>query len=271
MNELTPSRHARHTPAAPALVMAESGETVTYADLDDRSRRLASALRARGVGAGDHIAILMENNRPFLEVAWAAQRSGLWYTAINSHLRPGEVQYVLDDCGAVALVASEAMADAVAGLDLSRIPVRVAAVGDLPGFEPYDEVLAAAEPRPLDEDREGREMLYSSGTTGRPKGVRKDLPGTPFGDPSATPVLLARALAAQGRGVRAARALPDGAGDPQVPAQRRLRRRAAARPERQALQAPAPRALLGGPRLAGDLSGHRQVCARPGRRESRRG
>jgi long-chain acyl-CoA synthetase len=203
MEELTPSRHAQQTPDAPALVMAESGEAVTYAELDDRSRRLASALRARGVGAGDHIAILMENNRPFLEVAWAAQRSGLWYTAINSHLRPGEVQYVLDDCGAVALVASEAMADVVAGLDLSRIPVRVAAVGDLPGFEPYDEVLAAAERRPLDEDREGREMLYSSGTTGRPKGVRKDLPGTPFGDPSATPVLLARALAAQGRGVGA--------------------------------------------------------------------
>ena len=203
MNELTPTWHAQHTPDAPALVMADSGETVTYAELDDRSRRMAGALRARGVGAGDHIAILMENNRPFLEVAWAAQRAGLWYTAINSHLRPGEVQYVLDDCGAVALVASEPLGDVVAGLDLSRLPVRVAAVGDLPGFEPYDEVLAAAVPGPLAEDREGREMLYSSGTTGRPKGVRKDLPGTPFGDPSATPVLLARALAAQGDGVGA--------------------------------------------------------------------
>ncbi len=201
MEELTPTRHAEDTPEAAALVMAGSGETVTYAQLEDRSRRLAAALRARGVAAGDHIAILMENNRTYLEVAWAAQRSGLYYTAINSHLRPGEVQYVLDDCGAVALVASEAMADVVAALDLSRIPVRVVGAGALPGFEAYDAVLAAAEPGPLDGDREGREMLYSSGTTGRPKGVRKDLPATPFGDPSATPVLLARAVAGQGRGV----------------------------------------------------------------------
>jgi fatty-acyl-CoA synthase len=203
MEELTPTRHAENTPEAAALVMDESGETVTYAQLEDRSRRLAAGLRTRGVAGGDHIAILMENNRAYLEVAWAAQRSGLYYTAINSHLRPGEVQYVVDDCGAVALVASEAMADVVAALDLSRIPVRVAGAGALPGFEPYDAVLAAAEPGPLEDEREGREMLYSSGTTGRPKGVRKDLPGTPFGDPSATPVLLARALAAQGRGVAA--------------------------------------------------------------------
>jgi hypothetical protein len=102
----------------------------------------------------------------------------LHYTAINSHLRPTEVQYVLDDCGAKALVASEAMADVVADLDLSRISVRISAVGELTGFERYDDVLAATEPGPLDDEREGREMLYSSGTTGRPKGVRKPLPGT---------------------------------------------------------------------------------------------
>lgn len=203
MEPLTPSWHAQHTPDAPALVMAATGEAVSYADLDDRSTRLARALRTRGVKPGDHVAVLMENNRAFLEVAWAAQRSGLYYTAINSHLRTGEVQYVLDDCGAVALVASEAMAGVVDGLDLSRIPVRMAAVGDLPGFERLDEAVAGEAPGPLADEREGREMLYSSGTTGRPKGVRKELPGTPFGDPSSTPVQLARALALQGRGVGA--------------------------------------------------------------------
>ena len=201
MEQLTPTWHAEHTPEAAAVLMAGTSEAVTYAELEDRSCRMAAALRARGVAAGDHIAILMENNRAFLEVAWAAQRSGLYYTAINSHLRPGEVQYVLDDCGAVALVASEAMADVVTGLDLSRIPVRVAGAGVLRGFEPYDAVLAVAVPGPLEDDREGREMLYSSGTTGRPKGVRKQLAGTPLGDRSATPVLLARAVAGQGRGV----------------------------------------------------------------------
>ncbi|HEY8527593.1 MAG TPA: acyl-CoA synthetase [Acidimicrobiales bacterium] len=197
---LTPSWHAARTPDAPAIIMGSSGETVTYAQLEDRSSRLARALRDRGLGEGDHIAILMENNRQFLEVAWAAQRSGLYYTAINSHLRPAEVQHVLDDCGARALVASRAVAEVVAGLDLSRLDVRVADAGDLPGFDRYGDVLAATAPGPLPGEREGRDMLYSSGTTGRPKGVRKELPGTPFGDPSAAPVQIAQGIVALGVG-----------------------------------------------------------------------
>ncbi|MFZ2173644.1 MAG: acyl-CoA synthetase [Rhodococcus sp. (in: high G+C Gram-positive bacteria)] len=189
---LTPSYHARRAPDVPAIVMGSSGEVVTYGQLDHRSTQFARALRSRGLSAGDHIAILMENNSAYLEVAWAAQRSGLYYTAINRHLRPSEVQYVLDDCGAAALVTSAAAADVVPGLDLARIRVRVSATGDLAGFERYEEVLAGEVSTPLDDECEGREMLYSSGTTGRPKGVRKPLPGTPFGDPSAAPVQIAR-------------------------------------------------------------------------------
>ncbi|MGZ4757596.1 MAG: AMP-binding protein, partial [Acidimicrobiales bacterium] len=197
---MTPTWHAERTPDAVAVIMGSSGETTTYAELEDRSTRLARALRLRGIAEGDHIAILMENNRPFLEVAWAAQRSGLHYTAINSHLRPAEVQYVLDDCGASVLVASEAVADAVAGLDLSRISVRVAGAGDLPGFERYEDVLAATGAGPLEDESEGREMLYSSGTTGVPTGVRKPRPGTPFGDPSSAPVQVAQGIGAVGGG-----------------------------------------------------------------------
>ena len=149
---------------------------------------------------GENVAILMENHRRFLEVAWAAQRSGLHYTAINSHLRAAEVQYVLDDCGAVALFSSEALADVVAGLDLSRVSMRVAAAGDLPGFESYDEVLESGSPERAQDEQEGREMLYSSGTTGRPKGVRKPLPDTPFGDPAAAPVQVAQGISLYGVG-----------------------------------------------------------------------
>ncbi|WP_436791619.1 acyl-CoA synthetase [Yinghuangia sp. YIM S10712] len=195
---MTPTWHAEHTPDAAALIMGASGEVTTYAELEERSTRFARALRNRGVAAGGQIAILMENNRQYLEIAWAGQRSGLRYTAINNHLRPAEVQYVLDDCGATALIASESMASVVAGLDLSRITVRVSAAGDLPGFERYDDVLAATPPGPPADEREGREMIYSSGTTGWPKGIRKELSDKPFGDPSSVPVQVAEGIRVNG-------------------------------------------------------------------------
>jgi long-chain acyl-CoA synthetase len=191
---LTPAWHAGRTPDVPAIIMGGSGDFATYAQLEERSSRIARALRAAGIHEGDTIAILMENNRQYLEIAWAAQRSGLRYTAVNNHLRPAEAQYVIDDCGAVALFSSEAMADVVARLDLSVIPVLVSASGRLPGFQRYDAFLSSTEPGPLDGEREGREMLYSSGTTGRPKGVRKQLPGAAFGDPKSAPVLIARGI-----------------------------------------------------------------------------
>lgn len=179
--------------------MGSSGATVTYAQLDERSRRFARFLRSRGLEPGDHVAILLPNSAEFLEIAWAAQRAGLYYTAINRHLRLGEVQYVLDDCGATALISSQSLS-IVADLDLSRIPVRVTTHGDIVGFERYGEVLTAASPAPVDDECEGREMLYSSGTTGKPKGVRKPLPLTTFGDPGSVPAQIANAMTAGGVG-----------------------------------------------------------------------
>jgi fatty-acyl-CoA synthase len=200
MSSFTPTWHARHTPDASAIVMGAGGETATYTQVESRSARLAHHLRTRGLVGGGHIAVLMENNRPYLEVLWAAQRSGLRYTAINRHLTASEVQYILDDCGATALVASAAMSEAIGDLDLSRIDVRISAVGDLDGFERYDDLLAAAPEGPMADEREGREMLYSSGTTGRPRGVRKALPDTAFGDPGSAPVQIAEGIGAMGGG-----------------------------------------------------------------------
>jgi fatty-acyl-CoA synthase len=194
---MTPAFHADQTPDAPALIMGSTGETVTYRELDERSTRFARALRTRGVAPGDHIAILMENHPAYLEVAWAAQRSGLYFTAINSHLRTAEVQYILDDCDAVALVSSEAMAEAVRALDVSKLRVRVCVSGSLPDFDDYEQILAAESPERLPDETEGREMLYSSGTTGRPKGVRKAIQGLPFGHPDAIPVQIAQGLYAR--------------------------------------------------------------------------
>jgi len=180
--------------------MGNSGEGVTYAELDAGSNRLAHTLREHGLRVGDHIAVLMENNAKFFEATWAAQRSGLYYTALNSHLRPGEVQYILDDCEARVLVTSAAMADVVTPLDLSRLTLRLSVGGAVPGFEDYATVVGSRPSTPIPDECEGREMLYSSGTTGKPKGVRKLLSAAPVGDPSTAPVQIAVNLVHAGIG-----------------------------------------------------------------------
>ena len=111
---MTGERHvgaqAEEHPGRPAVVMAGSGAVTTYGQLNERSNQLAHLMRNAGLRTGDHIALMMENGSEFLEVAWAAQRSGLYYTAINSHLRRDEAQHILDDCGATALFVSATLA-----------------------------------------------------------------------------------------------------------------------------------------------------------------
>ncbi|MFZ0666399.1 MAG: acyl-CoA synthetase [Acidimicrobiales bacterium] len=179
---------------SPAVIMG-GGESVSYAELNDRSSRLAHVFRGAGLAPGDHVAILMENNPTYLEATWGGQRSGLYYTAINSHLRQSEVQYILDDCGAKGLISTPQMAAVVEQLDLSLMRLRLSVGGPLDGFESYESALSSQPVGPIEDECEGREMLYSSGTTGRPKGVLKELPLTPLGDPSAVPVALASNLA----------------------------------------------------------------------------
>jgi long-chain acyl-CoA synthetase len=188
-------RQAGLRPDATAVVMGGTGESLSYSEVDAGSNRFARLLRARGLATGGHVAFLMENNIRYLELAWGAQRSGLYYTALNNHLRSTEVQYILDDSGATVLVTTPAMADVVAHLDLSRVPIRLVVNGTLEGFDSYESSTRSLDPSPVDDEAEGREMLYSSGTTGQPKGVRKTLPATPLGDPSAAPVQIAMGLA----------------------------------------------------------------------------
>ncbi|MFM7224647.1 MAG: AMP-binding protein [Actinomycetota bacterium] len=170
-----PGRHARERPDHPAYVMAGTGEVVTYRQLDERSNRVAQLLHAAGLRFGDHIAVLMENRSEYFEPCWAAQRSGLTYTCINSHLTADEVAYIVDDCDARVLFTSDTLAE-VATAIVERTPKveRRLVVGPtaVPGHEPYEEAIAGHPATPLTEELEGSRMLYSSGTTGRPKGVR---------------------------------------------------------------------------------------------------
>src|SRR6478735_2410303 len=182
-----PGTWASTTPDKPALVMAGSGRTLTYAELDARSLRLARHLRDRGLDKGDVVALLSDNTPEAYEVYWAALRSGLYVTAVNHNLSADEASYIVRDCGAKALVVSAAKADLVRGLDVGvgeRLAYGGAVAGTvLEGFDDYEAALAAAGNEPLPEQPHGDDFLYSSGTTGRPKGVKVSLPSIRVDEP----------------------------------------------------------------------------------------
>ncbi len=190
-----PSVHARTNPDKPAVVMAASGETITYRELDARSNRVAQLLRSRGVGIGDAVALCLENHPWFHALAWGCQRAGVHYVAISSRLTAPEIAYILRDSGAQLLIGSAYLApvlDAVAA-EMSAVPqLRF----DDPGPLSAEDALAAQPATPIADERAGADMLYSSGTTGKPKGVKFPLPVEPAID--ATNVLVQLAMAAYG-------------------------------------------------------------------------
>ena len=172
-----PANWAARTPEKPAVVIAETGETRTYAALDAASASLAQHFRKVGLGVGDTIAILMDNRPELLETAWAAQRSGLYYTPLNWHLTAGEMAYILDDCRARVLVVGPDHAEVAAELLAERPHVGGLVVGaDIAGFARYEEAVADMPSDPLPDETEGQDMIYTSGTTGKPKGGVRPLP-----------------------------------------------------------------------------------------------
>ena len=150
---------------------------MTYGELDERSNRLAQYFFAAGLRRGDTVALFMENNPRFMEIVWAARRSGLYLTAVNRYLTADEAAYIIDDCDAALLVSSAARAD-VAEVLPSRLPRcrrYLMTDGVVAGWESYEAAADACPAEPLAEQWLGEIMLYSSGTTGRPKGVRRPL------------------------------------------------------------------------------------------------
>ena len=142
---MQPGDHVEARGDAPAVVVAGSGTTVTYAELDERSKRLAQLFRAAGLADGDHIAILLENNPRYFEVYWGAQRAGLYITPINWHLTAEEAGYIVEDCGARAVITSAAVAEVAAGLEpmLGGVDLRLVMDGDLDGWDRYETAIAA--------------------------------------------------------------------------------------------------------------------------------
>jgi acyl-CoA synthetase (AMP-forming)/AMP-acid ligase II len=167
--------HADGDPDSPALIVVD-GATVTYGELFERSQRVAALLHDAGLRRGDGVALVLPNRPEFFEITWGCQLSGLYYSAVNTHFTSDEVAYVIGDSDARAVFIDASMADLGRRilLDDDCVDVHVSVGGALPGWRPYgDTLVASGSPPPLSD---GSEMLYSSGTTGRPKAVRRPLP-----------------------------------------------------------------------------------------------
>jgi acyl-CoA synthetase (AMP-forming)/AMP-acid ligase II len=177
------SEIAGRTPDKPAVVMSDGSRSMTYTELDERSRRVAGLLRGHGVRATDHVALVMDNVPEFLEVAWGAQRAGALWTPVNWHLTEEEAAYVVGDCGARILFASDATGDLAARI-AARTPALEAtyvAGGEPPGTQDYAVARDAAPAGTGEDEVEGSYFFYSSGTTGTPKGIKPKHAFPPFG------------------------------------------------------------------------------------------
>ncbi|HWS92436.1 MAG TPA: fatty-acid--CoA ligase FadD4 [Mycobacterium sp.] len=164
----------------PAVILHPSGTVITFDDLEARANRLAHRFRQAGLREGDTVAILMENNEHIHAAMWAARRSGLYYVPINTHLTAAEAAYIIDNSSAKAIIGSAALTETCKHLD-EHLPgglpgLLMIADGDLEGWQRYPECVADKPDTPIDDEREGDLLQYSSGTTGRPKGIKRELP-----------------------------------------------------------------------------------------------
>ncbi len=193
---LRPGTYAARDGARPAVITG-SGAVVTFAQLEERSCRLAQALHAHGLRPGDHVAVLLPNDERTHEVAFGLQRSGVYYTLANWHLTAEEAAYIVNDCGARTLITSSALAALAEELvDLTpEVGLRLVLGDDVPpGHVSYDQFVAGFPGEPLARELEGFAMLYSSGTTGHPKGIRRPLSEEPFGTSATLVPMLGRVM-----------------------------------------------------------------------------
>lgn len=177
-----PGAHVAERPDKPALIMAGSGQVQTFAELDAAANRLSRLFRAAGLQPGDHVALCMENHPRYLEILWGCHYAGLIYTAASSRLTSHELSYILNDCGARVFIASKYKADQATEIiaDTPNVELRLMVDGTVPGYESYEAAVEAHSAEPLADRMAGTDMLYSSGTTGLPKGVLPAFTPTPL-------------------------------------------------------------------------------------------
>ena len=184
-----PGAHLETRGDSPAVVMADSGFTQSYRELAAAANRLSRLLRSAGLEPGDHVAICMENHDRYLEIVWGCHYAGLIYTCASSRLGSDELTYIVNDCGARVYITSKYKSEQAAEIvgDTPDVELRLMLDGTIDGYESYEAAVSRHDSAPLDEERvAGQDMLYSSGTTGRPKGVARAYGRTPLeSDPGA--------------------------------------------------------------------------------------
>ncbi len=189
-NPFWPGARAQTQPEALAQVMVSTGEGMTFRSLHRGANRLARWFGKIGLRPGDHVAFCLENHPRYLELAWGCVYAGLIYTAISSRLTAEEAAYIVDDCGAKAYLTSHEMATQAKGVAAATAPMpRLMLDGAIDGYEPYEAQVDCLDGADLDRYVEGIDMLYSSGTTGRPKGVEVPLPDRQLGSPDSVMAL----------------------------------------------------------------------------------
>ena len=181
-----PGSVALQQPDRPAVIMASTGEITTFAELDKRANALSHVLRDAGLNVGDHVAFCLENHPRYFEILWGCHYAGLIYTACSSRLTTDELSYIINDCGAKAFITSKYKADQA--IEISKttpnVTLRLMLDGTISNYDSFEQAVAEASTEELPNRIDGVDMLYSSGTTGRPKGIKLGLAMTPLGTPT---------------------------------------------------------------------------------------
>ena len=178
------STYAAKKPDAPAYIMAKSGEIVRWKDFDRNINRLARYFKDIGLKPKDHIALCMENNSRYFEIVSAASDVGLIFTCISTHLKLSETQYIINNCEAKLFITSIHKKDLAKDLVplMPNVAHRLMIGGTVEGYDAYEEIMARYPSDPIPLGMAGRAMLYSSGTTGLPKGVLSTVEDRPVGE-----------------------------------------------------------------------------------------